>query len=100
MQLIGKVGRSRQKQKRKAMFGGAFLENQINIPGQPSESGSSKQVDLIGTPFYVMKKERADWTYSDELEDRIQDIDADKKKEQRKGVAINEPTEYTSVGHH
>ena len=59
-----------------------------------------EQVDLIGTPFYVMKKERADWTYPDELEDRQEDLNADKKKAQRKGTAINEPTEYVSVGHH
>lgn len=59
-----------------------------------------KQIDLIGTDFYVYEKERSDWTYSDELEDRMEDIDADKKKEQRKGIAINEPTVYVSVGHH
>ena len=59
-----------------------------------------KQIDLIGTDFYVYEKERSDWTYSDELEDRMEDIDADKKKEQRKGIAINEPTVYISVGHH
>ena len=59
-----------------------------------------KQIDLIGTDFYVYEKERSDWTYSDELEDRMEDIDADKKKEQRKGIAVNEPTVYVSVGHH
>ena len=59
-----------------------------------------KQIDLIGTDFYVYEKERSDWTYTDELEDRMEDIDADKKKEQRKGIAINEPTVYVSVGHH
>ena len=59
-----------------------------------------KQIDLIGTDFYVYEKERSDWTYSDELEDRMEDIDADKKKEQRKGIAVNEPTVYISVGHH
>ena len=64
------------------------------------QENNLKQIDLVGSKFYVLKKERADWTYSDELEDRIEDIDADKKKEQRKGIAINEPTEYTSVGHH
>ena len=59
-----------------------------------------KQIDLIGTDFYVYEKERSDWTYSDELEDRMEDIDADKKKEQRKGIAINAPTVYVSVGPH
>ena len=59
-----------------------------------------KQIDLIGTDFYVYEKERSDWTYSDELEDRMEDINADKKKEERKGIAVNEPTVYLSVGHH
>lgn len=42
--------------------------------------------------FAVTLKERSNWSYSDELEDRLTLLKAEQQIEQRKGVAINNPT--------
>lgn len=44
--------------------------------------------------FIVSLRERASWTYSDELEDRLTMLKAEQQNEQRKGIAINNPTPY------
>lgn len=44
--------------------------------------------------FIVSLRERASWTYSDELEDRLTMLKAEQQNEQRKGIAINNPTTY------
>jgi DNA anti-recombination protein RmuC len=44
--------------------------------------------------FAVSLKERSNWTYSDELEDRLTMLKAEQQNEQRKGIAINTPTTY------
>lgn len=44
--------------------------------------------------FIVSLRERASWTYSDELEDRLTMLKAEQQNEQRKGIAINKPTTY------
>ena len=57
---------------------------------------ATKQLRLLSTDsqFAVTLKERSNWTYSDELEDRLQLLKAEQKNEQRKGIAINNPTTY------
>lgn len=42
--------------------------------------------------FAVTLKERSNWSYSDELEDKLTILKAEQQIEQRKGVAINNPT--------
>ena len=42
--------------------------------------------------FAVTLKERSNWSYSDELEDKLTLLKAEQQIEQRKGVAINNPT--------
>jgi hypothetical protein len=42
--------------------------------------------------FAITLKERSNWTYSDELEDKLTMLKAEQQNEQRKGVAINNPT--------
>jgi hypothetical protein len=42
--------------------------------------------------FAITLKERSNWTYSDELEDKLTLLKAEQQNEQRKGVAINNPT--------
>ena len=44
--------------------------------------------------YVISLRERSSWTYSDELNDRLIDLKADQKKEQSKGIAINNPTHY------
>jgi len=42
--------------------------------------------------FAVTLKERSNWSYSDELEDKLTLLKAEQQIEQRKGIAINNPT--------
>ena len=42
--------------------------------------------------FAVTLKERSNWSYSDELEDKLTLLKAEQQIEQRKGIAINTPT--------
>ena len=42
--------------------------------------------------FAVTLKERSNWSYSDELEDKLTLLKAEQQIEQRKGTAINNPT--------
>lgn len=42
--------------------------------------------------FAVTLKERSNWAYSDELEDKLTLLKAEQQIEQRKGIAINTPT--------
>lgn len=42
--------------------------------------------------FAVTLKERSNWSYSDELEDKLTLLKAEQQNEQRKGIAINNPT--------
>lgn len=42
--------------------------------------------------FTVTLKERSNWSYSDELEDKLTLLKAEQQIEQRKGIAINTPT--------
>ena len=42
--------------------------------------------------FAVTLKERSNWSYSDELEDKLTLLKAEQQIEQRKGIAISTPT--------
>lgn len=44
--------------------------------------------------FAVTLKERSNWSYSDELEDKLTLLKAEQQIEQRKGIAINNPTMF------
>ena len=44
--------------------------------------------------YVISLRERSSWTYSYELSDRLIQLKADQKKEQTKGIAINNPTQY------
>ena len=44
--------------------------------------------------FAITLKERSNWTYSDELEDKLTILKAEQQNEQRKGIAINTPTTF------
>jgi hypothetical protein len=44
--------------------------------------------------FAVTLKERSNWSYSDELEDKLTLLKAEQQIEQRKGIALNTPTLY------
>lgn len=44
--------------------------------------------------YVISLRERSSWTYSYELNDRLIQLKADQKKEQTKGIAINNPTQY------
>ena len=57
---------------------------------------ATQQPKLITTDgaFAVSLKERSSWTYSDDLEDRMSLLKAEQQIEQRKGIAINNPTTY------
>ena len=44
--------------------------------------------------YVISLRERSSWTYSHELNDRLIQLKADQKKEQSKGIAINNPTQY------
>jgi len=44
--------------------------------------------------FAVTIKERSNWTYSDELQDKLDLLKAEQVIEQRRGIAINNPTVY------
>lgn len=61
-----------------------------------SSMQATKQVRLLSSDaqFAVTLKERSSWTYSEELEDRMELLKAEQKNEQRKGIAINTPTTY------
>ena len=57
---------------------------------------ASKQHRILsqdGT-FTITLKERSNWSYSDELEDKLSLLKAEQQNEQRKGIAINTPTTY------
>lgn len=55
---------------------------------------ATKQHRLLSSDgaFAITLKERSNWTYSDELEDKLTMLKAEQQNEQRKGVAINNPT--------
>jgi hypothetical protein len=55
---------------------------------------ATKQHRLLSSDgaFTITLKERSNWTYSDELEDKLTLLKAEQQNEQRKGVAINNPT--------
>ena len=57
---------------------------------------ATQQAKLITTDgaFAISLKERSNWTYSDDLEDRMSLLKAEQQIEQRKGIAINNPTTY------
>jgi len=57
---------------------------------------ATQQTQLLTTDgaFVISLKERANWTYSDDLEDRLSLLKAEQQNEQRKGIAINNPTTY------
>lgn len=44
--------------------------------------------------FAITLKERSNWSYSDELEDKLSLLKAEQQNEQRKGIAVNTPTTY------
>jgi len=44
--------------------------------------------------FAITLKERSNWTYSDELEDKLTILKAEQQNEQRKGIAVNNPTTF------
>jgi hypothetical protein len=44
--------------------------------------------------FVISLRERASWTYSDTLQDELDMLKAKQQIEQRKGIAINNPTIY------
>lgn len=57
---------------------------------------ASKQHRILsqdGT-FAITLKERSNWSYSDELEDKLSLLKAEQQNEQRKGIAVNTPTTY------
>ena len=57
---------------------------------------ATQKAKLITTDgaFAISLKERSNWTYSDDLEDRMSMLKAEQQIEQRKGIAINNPTTY------
>jgi hypothetical protein len=57
---------------------------------------SAPEHKLLSTSgdYVISLRERSSWTYSDDLNDRLIDLKADQKKEQSKGIAINNPTHY------
>lgn len=57
---------------------------------------ATKQPKLLTTDgaFAISLKERANWSYSDDLEDRMSLLKAEQQIEQRRGIAINNPTTY------
>jgi len=57
---------------------------------------ATKQPKLLTTDgaFAISLKERANWSYSNDLEDRMSLLKAEQQIEQRRGIAINNPTTY------
>lgn len=56
-----------------------------------------KKGDQIRTSdgqFVISLKERSNWTYSTDLQERLIDLKADQEKEKSRGIAINNPTLY------
>lgn len=56
-------------------------------------TGQQKLLAANGT-YAVTLKERSNWTYSEELTEALELIKVKQKGEQRRGVAINQPTSY------
>jgi len=55
------------------------------------------RINLLGTDFNLIKKERANWTHSLDIKRQEADLKVLKQEEKDTGVATNDPTIYTSV---
>lgn len=58
------------------------------------QSGQTRCMYTTDKAFVVSLRERASWTYSDTLQDELDMLKAKQQIEQRKGIAINNPTIY------
>jgi len=58
------------------------------------QSTNQQALYSVDRGFVVSLRERASWTYSDDLQDEQQMLKAKQQIEQRKGIAINNPTTY------
>jgi hypothetical protein len=58
------------------------------------QSGQTRCMYTTDKAFVISLRERASWTYSDTLQDELDMLKAKQQIEQRKGIAINNPTIY------
>lgn len=58
------------------------------------QTGQSRCLYTTDKAFVVSLRERASWTYSDTLQDELDMLKAKQQIEQRRGIAINNPTLY------
>ncbi len=58
------------------------------------QSGQTRCMYTTDKAFVISLRERASWTYSDTLQDELDMLKAKQQIEQRKGIAINNPTSY------
>jgi hypothetical protein len=58
------------------------------------QSGQTRCMYTTDKAFVISIRERASWTYSDTLQDELDMLKAKQQIEQRKGIAINNPTIY------
>lgn len=67
------------------------------VRGRLIHTMQAEQQRVLYSPdkaFVVSLRERANWTYSDSLQDELDLLKAKQQIEQRKGIAINTPTVY------
>lgn len=58
------------------------------------QANQSRCLYTADKAFVISLRERANWTYSDSLQDELDMLKAKQQIEQRRGVAINTPTVY------
>ncbi len=58
------------------------------------QANQSRCLYTADKAFVISLRERANWTYSDSLQDALDMLKAKQQIEQRRGVAINTPTVY------